>query len=108
MVRQTQAPGVSVAEIAQRNGINANLLFKWKRLHERGLLPTPKESAALVPVTVVKTKSERVGAKKVTERAKAVSAAGTIEIEVPGARLYLHGVVSEANLASALRALARR
>jgi hypothetical protein len=32
----------------------------------------------------------------------------TIEIEVPGARIYVHGPVSESDLASALRALARK
>jgi transposase-like protein len=109
IVGQTQMRGVSVAEVAQRNHINTNLLFKWKRLHEAGLLPAPKESAALVPVTVVKTKRRRVRTAKVTKpRAKAAPASGTIEIEVPGARIYLHGAVSESDLASTLRALARK
>ena len=31
IVRQTEAPGVSVAEVAQRNRVNTNLLFKCKR-----------------------------------------------------------------------------
>jgi transposase len=33
MVRECEAPGVSVAEVAQRNRINTNLLFKWRRLY---------------------------------------------------------------------------
>ena len=109
LVRQTLVPGASVAEVAQRNGVNANLLFKWKRLHERGLLPAPKESAALVAVTVTKTRGRRVKAGK-TRKPRRISepTRGTIEIEVPGARIYLHGAVSESDLASALRALARR
>ena len=28
---QTAAPGVSVAQVAQRYAINANLIFKWRR-----------------------------------------------------------------------------
>src|SRR5271165_4155321 len=56
MVMECLAPGASVAEVAQRNRVNANLLFNWKRRHERGLLPAPAKSAALVPVRVVKTK----------------------------------------------------
>jgi len=109
IVQQTATPGVSVAEVAQRNRVNANLLFKWKRLHARGLLPAPKESVALVPVTVVKARRRHGRTAKVTKpRAKATPPTGTIEIEVPGARIYLHGAVSEADLASALRALARR
>jgi len=109
IVRQTEAPGVSVAEVAQRNQINTNLLFKWKRLHGRGLLPAPKESAALVPVTVIKATRRKARRRpQAKPRTKATPVAGTIEIEVAGARIYLHGAVSESNLASTLRALARR
>ena len=107
IVRQTQAPGASVAEVAQRNRINANLLFKWKRQLERGLLPAPKTSAALVPVKVVKKPRKRAR-RAGTPKAKATPIAGTIEIELAGARIYLHGAVSETDLASTLRALARR
>ena len=109
IVRQTEAPGMSVSEVAQRNRVNTNLLFKWKRLHGRGLLPAPKDTAALVPVTVIKAKRRRARRPEPGRvRAQATSAAGTIEIEMPGARIYLHGTVSESDLASTLRALARR
>lgn len=106
MVRECEAPGVSVAEVAQRNRVNANLLFKWKKRHERGLLPAPA-SAVLVPVKVVK--GRRARAKRAARpRVKATPATGAIQIELAGARIFLHGVVSETNLAIVLRALARR
>ena len=109
IVRQTQTPGVSVAEVAQRNRVNTNLLFKWMRLQARGLLPAPKESVALVPVTVVKTRSVRKKMAKATNPAgKSKATTGTIEIEVAGARIYLHGAVSDSDLASTLRALSRK
>jgi transposase len=107
MVRECEAPGVSVAEVAQRNRVNTNLLFKWKRRHERGRLGAPKASGALVPVTVIKEKRRRVKRGAPT-RVKAVPAAGAIEVELPGARIFLHGVVSEADLAIVLRALTRK
>jgi transposase len=107
IVRQTQVPGVSVAEVAQRNRVNTNLLFKWKRQLGRGLLPAPKSAAALVPVKIVKKRRVRIG-RAAAPRAKATPVAGTIEIELAGARIYLHGAVSEADLANTLRALARR
>jgi transposase len=107
MVQECEAPGVSVAEVAQRNRINTNLLFKWKRQREDGLLPAPKSAGALVPVTVAKAKRRR---KKIVvrRRAKAAPAAGAIEVELSGARIFLHGAVSEANLAIVLRALGRK
>jgi len=93
--------------VAQRNRVNTNLLFKWKRQHERRQLPAPKPSGALVPVTVVRERKRRL--KRTTRpRAKALTPAGAIEVELPGARIFLHGAVSEANLAIVLRALARR
>lgn len=108
MVKECDAPGVSVAEVAQRNRVNTNLLFKWKRQHDRGLLPAPKTaSSALVPVTMVKEKKRRVK-RTARPQPKAVPAAGAIEVELPGARIFLHGAVSEANLAIVLRALGRR
>jgi transposase len=31
LVRESMQPGASVAAIAMANGINANMLFKWRR-----------------------------------------------------------------------------
>jgi transposase len=107
MVRECDAPGVSVAAVAQRNRVNTNLLFKWKRQHERGQLPGPRPSSALVPVTVLRGRKRRVK-RTARAQAKAATPAGAIEVELPGARVFLHGAVSEVNLAIVLRALARR
>ena len=38
IVRETLVAGASVAEIARRHGVNANLLFSWRRQHEQGVL----------------------------------------------------------------------
>ena len=55
IVEETRAPGSSVSMVARRHDINANLLFKWKRLEEAGepdrqpLLEGPE----FVPIGVV-------------------------------------------------------
>ncbi len=36
MVQETRRRGASVAEVAQRHGVNANLLFGWRRLYQHG------------------------------------------------------------------------
>ena len=51
MVEETQRPGASVPEVAQRHGVNANLLSVWRRLHKQGLL-SERDPAALLPVKV--------------------------------------------------------
>ena len=38
IVQDLAESGCSAAEIARRHGVNANLLFAWRRLQERGLL----------------------------------------------------------------------
>ena len=53
---QTTAPGVSVAQVALRYTVNANLIFKW--LHDSKYRPTPgsrSEEAGLrfLPVQIV-------------------------------------------------------
>jgi transposase-like protein len=45
MVEETHVRGASVPEVAQRHGINANLLSVWRRLYRRG--PLTSEGMAL-------------------------------------------------------------
>ena len=52
VVQLTMEPGASVAEIARAHGVNANQVFKWLRLFERGQLSDPVvRSKALLPVS---------------------------------------------------------
>src|SRR5664279_3236067 len=54
VVEQTQVRGASVAEVAQRHGINANVVFGWRRLHKQGLLNAEAvaDAPALLPVQI--------------------------------------------------------
>jgi len=49
---QTRAPGVSVAQVARRHALNANLIFKW--LKDRRFAPaeTVGEGPVFLPVEV--------------------------------------------------------
>ena len=49
VVALTFEPGVSVSQVAQRHGINTNLLFSWRR--QPGNAPSTSPPA-LLPVTV--------------------------------------------------------
>ena len=91
----------SVAEIARRHGVNANLLFSWRRQHEQGVLAErtrPPRASKMLPV--------HVATPSASSSAAVVS---TIEIELPcGARVRLTGEVIAERLAAVLSALARR
>jgi transposase len=60
IVAEASIAGVSVAEIARRYGVNANLVFHWKRLAERGLLESHTRRMSgrkLVPVKLLEPKA---------------------------------------------------
>jgi transposase len=100
IVEETLTAGTSVAAIARRHGLNANLLFSWRRQYEQGVLADrtrAPRAPKLLPVVV----SSRPGETPVPPEA--------IEIELPcGARVRLMGDVAEQRLVTVLSALAKR
>jgi transposase len=56
MVEATLAPGTSVARVALAYGVNANLLFYWRKLYREGRLVEGKKlsptAPKLLPVSV--------------------------------------------------------
>jgi transposase len=119
LVEQCLAPGASVAAIALAGGINANLLFKWRRDHLRSLQlsrPASSSSAVLVPVHVDAARDADAGMSQASAPSPASTAVavatqssartnGTIELDIAGAVLRLRGPVDEASLCIVLRAL---
>ena len=106
LVEQSLRPGASVSAIALRAGINANLLFKWRRDHLRAQGSQPR-AATLLPVCVIPQVDRTMQVRPVPPAAPAnrASRPGVIELEIAGAQLRLHGGVDEAMLIGVLRAL---
>jgi hypothetical protein len=52
MVAESFAPGASVSKVAQRYGVNANLLFTWRRRDARSAASGGVEAVELLPVRV--------------------------------------------------------
>jgi transposase len=100
LVEMTQHPGASVAAIALEHGINANLLFKWRR--ESGVYSARAHGnmPVLLPVSLQ-------GAVAPASRLRPLPGAssGTIEVELGLARLRLRGAVDEASLRCLVRVL---
>ena len=80
MVQLTLKPGASVAEVARAHGINANQLFKWRRLFERGALSEPH--GALVPVRISSAAEPPPPGEPIPS-----PSCGSIHIEFPGRAL---------------------
>jgi transposase len=52
MIAESFEPGASVAEVARRHGVNANLLFTWRRQQGAAGMGGRREPTRLVPVAV--------------------------------------------------------
>ncbi len=66
IVAATYLPGSSVSIVARQYDVNANQVFRWRRLAEKSGSPTPgSSSCGLVPVTII-SEPEREGATRPT------------------------------------------
>jgi transposase len=109
LVERSLEPGASVAAIALEAGVNANLLFNWRRLHLQAEVPVAGATATpvLLPVTVVAAVDSAAPLMPTPPGTPPRAApAGTIEIDINGARVRLRGAVDEASIRTVLRALA--
>jgi len=102
LVERSLEPGASVAAIAQEHGINANLLFNWRRLRLRAEAPAVEDAAppTLLPVTV-----QMEPAAKTNKAIAPRPSSGVIEIDVGATRVRLRGAVDEASVRCVLRLL---
>jgi transposase len=107
IIEETRAPGASVADVARAHGINANIVFGWRRLAQRGLLRSESiESAELLPVKV--ESPTLLPTVKTSPSGTCGRERGMIEIEFPGGiRVRLHGGVDMVLLKRVLKTLRR-
>jgi transposase len=133
IVAEALAPHASVAEVARRHGLNANLIFKWlKRAKEgwpdrRRALVTRNKPMTFIPVEVIKEtggKEAATPARTLTidhvvpartqnpprppprREARGITRRGAIEISLPnGARVSVYAEVDEAALRHVLSAM---
>jgi transposase len=99
IIAESFAPGASVAEVARRYGLNANMLFTWRR-RERAVNGVGK-TVNIVPVRVVEVTP--------TATATASASIGRMEIVlVGGERIIVGADVDAGALARIAKALSRR
>ena len=109
MVEETHVHGASVPEVAQRHGVNANLLSVWRRLYRQGSLSDEAHRPAeLLPVrvstpTVLPT--ERTASPKTLEKRPEAY----LEVEFAGGqRLRIRGRVDRQLLKDLISVLSSR
>ena len=127
IVEETLLPGASVATVAQRHALNANLLFSWRRQTAFGSevkrpATSPPEPAEFVPIgvfdraadegpamvtiNVPADASRAVRSRSAGRAPKLDERPGVIEIDLAaGARVRVDAFVNERALRRVLRAL---
>ena len=85
IIAESFAPGASVAEVARRYGLNANMLFTWRR-RERADVNDVGKTVSIVPVRVVEATP--------TATATAPASMGRMEIVLVGGSGSLSGRTS--------------
>ena len=93
--------GVSVARVARANGINANQVYAWRRLYEKGLLGPPHNQTALVPVRITDPTSVTEGSRYGNRHGEP----GSIQIDFATARVQIDGAADTATLRIVLECL---
>ena len=112
IVAETHEPGVSVPMVAQRYNLNANQIFRWRRLFRE-----PERAAGtgmFVPVVVEAAPGQEAGAAAMCPPsesvvAEGVPAAGRMEIVLSGGRrVIVDRAVDGAALSRVIAVLERR
>lgn len=115
IVEETLKPGASVAVVARAHGVNANLVFGWRRLYQKGLLEA-NPATPTVPLLQVKVTSPTVVPKR-TYRRRSQSAPVSakkprgdfLEIDLAsGGRVRIHGKAATRILERLVEELCRR
>jgi len=126
IVEATLVAGVSVARVAREHGVNANQVFGWRRLYQRGLLGGNVPSVALVPVKVTESATtpvspDRAGVATPADsielprkpkgtylrNADAPVSSGSIQLRLPKGQLRIDGTVDAALLRVLVECLLR-
>lgn len=104
LVELSLQPGVSVSAIALENGINANVLFRWRREHLRAVSGVPVRRAARAMLLPVELATTGMPTPQVMPSGPVVCE-GVIEIDIGAVRIRVRGCADESSLRCVLHAL---
>ena len=110
IIAEARVPGASIAAIARKHGVNANLVFAWMRLQEQGILSTRTRRSApkLLSVTVTPDAATAPTMPARAERRTIATATEHVEIALAdGTCIRVFGAVPSEQLERVLRLLGR-
>jgi len=107
IVELTLQPGMSVARVAQAEGVNSHQVFQWRRAYRRGELADSGERAsALLPVVISSFGSEAAVDRRMAASENRPASSGAIRVELPcGTTISVESGVDPATLRAVLESL---
>lgn len=107
LVAASCEPGVSISKLALDNGINANLLFKWRQHWRQGKLQLSSSPEATMPTLLPVTLETEPANQPSSTPAESEALPLSCEITFRHGTLRLKGAVSENLLAMLIQELKR-
>ena len=104
IVEETLVEGASVAQIARAHGVNANLVFNWRKLYRAGQL-CGRGGNKLLPVRVSEEDTPRPSTPQ--DATSIASSAGTIYIQLQDAQVRVEGSADAGLVRAVLECLTR-
>lgn len=105
IVEETLRAGASVSVVARTHDVNANQVFRWRKLYREGQLEVEESRTRLLPVKVtdVAVQKVRLSAKQKSK----IKSNGIIDIDLGHARLRIEGAADPDCVRAALAGLIR-
>jgi len=104
IVEETLVEGASVAQIARAHGVNANLVFNWRKLYRAGQL-RGRGGNKLLPVRVTGEDTARPSTPQ--DPTSIASSGGTIYIQLQDAQVRVEGSADPGLVRAVLECLTR-
>lgn len=106
IVEETFVDGASVARVARAHAVNANQVFYWRQLYQKGRLG-PNSATKLLPVRVTTETSPMRTASGREPSTSATFSSGTLHIELRHAQVRIEGGIDPVALRVLLECLRR-
>lgn len=102
IVEQASEPGARVARVARAHGLNANVVFNWRRLYREGKFAAePAQAMKLLPVSIAEHEVVEREPEEVMDPSY-----GSIHIELSGeVRISVEGKADPAAIRAVLESL---
>ena len=104
IVEETFVPGTSVAVIARSYGVNANLVFNWRKMYHDGRLDVHPAATQFLPAKIIE--SSHVGPQRSGIKPSGVYS-GAIDIEMGDVRVRITGSADPGCIRATLEQLRR-